>query len=247
MPVPTPWMHVFIDVPAERTDAALTFWSAATGWPADGTWDGHPEFRSFEPAEGSAYVHVQTIDGPARVHLDLLGDLRTDVARLVELGAHARGPGDERWYVLSSPAGLPFCVVDEGRPRARPSAATWPDGHRSRVVQLCVDVPADSYDTEVAFWRAATGWADEAVDAPEFTRLVHRASSPLQLLVQRLGRDDAADHARAHIDLGADDIPAEVARLVQLGATVQSETEGITVLTDTVGLPLCVTGNRPGR
>ncbi len=240
-------MHVFIDVPAERTDAALAFWSAATGWPADGRWDGHPEFRSFEPAEGSAYVHVQTIDGPARVHLDLLGDLTTDVARLVELGAHARGPGDERWYVLSSPAGLPFCLVDEGRPRARPGAATWPDGHRSRVVQLCVDVPADSYDAEVAFWRAATGWADEPVDAPEFTRLVHRASSPLQLLVQRLGRDDAAHHARAHIDLGADDIPAEVARLVQLGATVQSETEGITVLTDTVGLPLCVTGNRPGR
>jgi len=247
MAAPVPWMHVFIDVPVERTDTALAFWSAATGWPADGTWDGHPEFLSLEPADGSAYVHVQTIDGPPRVHLDLLGDLATDVARLEELGAQPQGPGDERWFVLTSPAGLPFCLVDEGTPRSRPTAAIWPGGHRSRVVQLCVDVPAGSFDAELAFWRAATGWADEPVRAPEFARLVHRASSPVQLLVQRLGRDDPAEHARAHIDLGTDDIPAEVARLVRLGATVQSEAEGITVLVDPAGLPMCVTGNRPDR
>jgi hypothetical protein len=148
---------------------------------------------------------------------------------------------------LTPPDGMPYVHVQtiEGPAHARPGPATWPDGHRSRVVQLCVDVPSSSYDAEVAFWRAATGWADEPVDAPEFHRLVHRASSPVQLLVQRLGPDDRADVARAHIDLGTDDIRAEVARVVRLGATVESEREGITVLRDPIGLPMCVTGNSP--
>ena len=98
---------------------------------------------------------------------------------------------------MSSPAGLPFCVCDEQWPHQRPGAMSWPDGHRSRLVQLCVDVPAQLHDAELAFWRAATGWVDEPVDAPEFHRLVHRAESPLQLLVQRLGGDDGATRARA--------------------------------------------------
>lgn len=120
-------------------------------------------------------------------------------------------------------------------------------GHRSRLVQLCVDVPAGHYDAELAFWRAATGWADEPVSGPEFHRLVHRAQSPVALLVQRLGEDDAATNARAHLDLGTDDIAAEVARIQALGAQVLWPGDGFIALRDPAGLPFCVTGNQPDR
>ena len=244
---PVSWMHAFVDVPAERADEARAFWSAVLGWPSGEPWTDHPEFTSFGPPTGAAYVHVQVVDAPPRVHLDLLGDLATDPARLEELGA-TRGARGTAWQVLRSPAGLPFCVCAEPWPHARPVAFTWPDGHRSRLVQLCVDVPAAEYDRELRFWRAATGWADEPLRrAPEFRRLVHRAESPLQLLVQRLGPDDGADRARAHLDLGTDDRAAEVARLTALGARLLWPGDGFTTLEDPLGLPFCVTDNDPAR
>jgi predicted enzyme related to lactoylglutathione lyase len=239
-------MHAFVDVPAEQVACAQAFWSAVTGWPAGHPWSGHQEFASLVPPDGTAYVHVQSIGGPPRVHLDLLGHVDRDTPRLEELGA-TRGPTRDWWQVMSSPAGLPFCLCDERWPHHRPGAVSFPDGHRSRVVQLCVDVPADHYDAEFAFWRAATGWADEAVDAPEFQRLVHRAESPLQLLVQRLGPDDGAAQARAHLDLGTDDIAAEIARVEALGAHVLRHGDGFVALQGPGGLPFCVTANHPDR
>jgi hypothetical protein len=239
-------MHAFVDVPAEQAGAARAFWSAVTGWPVGPPWAGHPEFTSLEPPAGTGHLHVQVIGGPPRVHLDLLGDPDRDTAALEALGA-TRGRRDDGWQVMTSPAGLPFCVCGEPGRHTRPDAAQWPGGHRSRLVQVCVDVPADRFDIEVAFWREATGWADEPVDAPEFRRLVHRAESPVQLLVQRLGSDDGGERARAHLDLGADDVPAETARIEALGARVLDRREGIAVLRDPRGLPFCVTGNDPDR
>lgn len=177
--MPVPRVHAFVDVPAEHAETALAFWSAVAGWPPGEPWSGHPEFVSLEPPNGRPYLHVQSIGGPPRVHLDLEGDPERDTNRLEGLGACRQQRGDE-WQVLSSPAGLPFCVCGELRPSSRPSPVTWPDGHRSRLVQLCIDVPAQHYDAELTFWRAATGWADEPVRAPEFRRLVHRTHSPLQ-------------------------------------------------------------------
>jgi hypothetical protein len=245
VPLPVGWMHAFVDVPAEHVERARAFWSAVTGWPVGDPWPGHPEFVSLEPRHGAPYLHIQTIGGPPRVHLDLVGDLDRDTDRLEQLGA-TRGPRHEAWQVMSSPTGLPFCLCDERRPHQRPGATAWPDGHRSRLVQLCVDVPADHHDTELAFWRAATGWVDEPVDAPEFHRLVHRAESPVQLLVQRLG-DDGTAQARAHLDLGTGDVPAEIARIEALDARVLWPGDGFVALQDPVGLPFCVTANDPDR
>jgi Glyoxalase-like domain len=246
MPDPVRWMHAFVDVPAEQVERARAFWSAVTAWPASGEWEGHPEFTSLVPPSGAAYLHVQSIGGGPRIHLDLVGDPELEASRLEELGA-TRGELHDGWQVMTSPAGLPFCVCDERDQHTRPDAAQWPDGHRSRLVQLCVDVPHDRYESEVDFWRAATGWADEEVSGPEFHRLVHRSESPLQLLLQRLGRDDSGTHARAHLDLGSNDLQAEVSRLEALGARVLSPDDGFIVLRDPVGLPFCVTSNDPDR
>lgn len=241
-------MHAFVDVPAELVETARAFWSAVTGWPPGDAWAGHQEFVSLRPESGAPYLHVQTIEGPPRVHLDLVGEVEPEAARLEALGAARLHRGDG-WQVLTSPAGLPFCVCGCGElePHGRPEAVTWPGGHRSRLVQLCVDVPAQHYDQELAFWRAATGWADEPVDAPEFHRLVHRGQSPMQLLVQRLGPEDGETAARAHLDLGADDRTAEIARVEALGARVLWPGDGFTALRDPAGLPFCVTDNHPDR
>jgi len=243
--MPTSWMHAFVDVPAEDVATAHRFWSSVLGWPVGDAWPGLPEFTSFVPDAGAPYAHVQRIDGPARVHLDLVGEIERDTARLEGLGA-TRGHRGPAWQSMASPAGLPFCVCAETRPHERPTAVAWP-GHRSRLVQLTLDVPADRYDGELRFWRGATGWADEEVDAPEFHRLVHRSESPLQLLVQRLGPDDGGRHARAHLDLGTDDLDAEVARVRSLGAHVLWANDGFTALRDPLGLPFCVTANDPAR
>lgn len=243
---PVPWVHAFVDVPAGRAGAARAFWSAVTGWPVGPPWTGHPEFTSLEAPQGTAHLHVQVVGGPPRVHLDLLGDPHRDPARLAGLGA-TRGYRGDAWQVMTSPGGLPFCVCGEPGPHTRPPAATWPGGHRSRLVQVAVDVPAERFDAELAFWRAATGWADEPLRHPEFRRLVHREESPVQLLVQRLGEDDGGTRARAHLDLGTDDLPAEVARVRALGAQLLAEHDGFTALRDPVGLPFCVTANDPDR
>jgi predicted enzyme related to lactoylglutathione lyase len=243
---PISWMHAFVDVPSADVAKAHRFWSAVLGWPLGDPWQGHPEFASFVPPDGAPYAHVQRIDGPPRIHLDLVGEIERDTARLEELGA-TRGYTGAAWQAMASPAGLPFCVCEETWPHDRPTATAWPGGHRSTLVQLTVDVPDHRYDRELEFWRAATGWADEEVDAPEFHRLVHRQESPLQLLVQRLGPDDGAQHARAHLDLGTDDIDAEVERVRSLGAQLLWPGNGFIALRDPLGLVFCVTGNDPER
>jgi len=108
--MPTSWMHAFVDVPAEDVATAQAFWSSVLGWPVGDPWPGHPEFTSFVPDGGAPYVHVQRVDGPPRVHLDLVGDIERDGARLEGLGA-TRGYRGPAWQAMASPAGLPFFVT----------------------------------------------------------------------------------------------------------------------------------------
>lgn len=244
---PHPWLHAFLDVPAEHADPAARFWAAASGAEIGAPWAEHPEFRSLEPATGSRYLHVQRHSGPPRVHLDLTTPrIETEAARLVALGA-VTGARFRWWQVLHSPGGLPFCLVEETPGRSRPEPVRWPGGHRSRVAQLAVDAPADRYDAECAFWAAATGWTERTDRQPEFRRLLPPDSSPLRLLLHRLGERDAP--VRAHLDIGTDDVDAEVRRVVALDAAITAgpaEHGGSWVtLVDPVGLPFCVTPQPP--
>ena len=239
---PLPWLHAFLDVPAEHAETAARFWAAASGAEIGAPWPGHPEFRSLDPATGSRYLHVQRHSGPPRLHLDLITpQVDAEAARLVALGAvaHARF---RWWQVLRSPGGLPFCLVEETPGRSRPEPVRWPGGHRSRVARLVVDAPTDRYDAEWAFWAAATGWS-ESTDGrrPEFRSLLPPDSSPLQLLLHRLDERDTP--VRAHLDIDTDDLHAEVRRLVALGAAVTAEHNGSWVtMVDPIGLPFCTRG-----
>lgn len=240
------WVHVFLDLPAELEESGRSFWSRVTGWPPGPAWPEHPEFRSLQPAEGSAYVHVQRIDGPPRVHVDLaVQDIDDAAKHLVALGA---GAVERRrhWQQMTSPGGLPFCLVTADPTALRPVPVSWPGGHRSRVTQLCIDVPPRRHDTEWAFWQAATGWEHETSRFDEFRSLRAPAGCPVRVLLQRLGSDDTANPVRAHIDLGSDDVAAEVARARALGAVLVDDGHPWTVLRDNSGLEFCVTPRSPG-
>ena len=239
------WVHAVIDVPATHHAAAADFWRRASGWPLGAPWPNHPELRSFEPPDGAAYLHLQEIDGPPGVHVDIESDTpASSVERAVDLGAVLVAEHD-RWVTLLSPGGLPFCVLASSRHEAG-RAVTFADGHRSRVVQVCIDSARSAHSEETAFWRALLPgrWVDSP--EPEFAGKWHDdAGSPLQLLFQQL--DVPVGETRAHLDLGTDNQSAEVRRLVGLGATDIDDGagRGWHVLRDPAGLSFCVTLNSP--
>lgn len=237
------WLHAVIDIPAHQHSLTAGFWGSALGWQAGRPWSGHPELRSFEPPTGTPYLHLQRTGGLPRVHLDFEAyDPAATVGRAVDLGADLVAEHD-RWQTLLSPGGLPFCVVPAGQ-HEPPTPVAWPDGHRSRLVQVCIDSPTARHDQEVSFWRALIPGRWVTSSAREFAGKLHDdLGSPLQLLFQRL--DDHAGAVRAHLDLGTDDRPGETRRLVDLGATDIGPGRGWHVLRDPAGLAFCVTDNSP--
>ncbi len=146
---------------------------------------------------------------------------------------------------MTSPGGWPFCLVRR-RDRSRPAATQWPGGQRGRLVQVCIDSPAELHDREVEFWRGATGWRWQESPDEEFAgKLYPEPGSPIQLLLHKLGQDDEGRTTRAHLDLGSDDREREADRLVGLGAERLWTGGGWITLRDPAGLLFCVTGNSP--
>jgi Glyoxalase-like domain len=237
------WVHAVVDVPAEQHARMAEFWGRALGWSAGAAWPMHPELRSFEPPSGTPYLHLQQIVGPSRVHLDVESDAPdVTVQRAIELGAELVAERN-RWHSLRSPGGLPFCVLRASRHEA-PQPITFPDGHRARMVQVCIDSPRSVHASEVAFWRALLPGRWASSGAAEFAGKWHDdAGCPLQLLFQEL--DETSGPVRAHLDQGTDDLRAEVDRLVRLGAGDVGPGRGWHVLHDVAGLPFCVTENSP--
>ena len=241
------WLHTVIDVPAGLHASTATFWERALGWALGDPWPDHPELRSFEPPRGEPYVHLQAIDGAPRVHIDVESeDPRASIDRAVAGGAEVVGRF-ERWVGLRSPGGLPFCVLPAVA-RLAPEPVAWPSGHRSRLVQVSIDSPGARHDDEVAFWRGLLGGRWVGYSSPEFAEFAGKwhddAGSPLQLLFQRLDEPDG--EVRAHLDLGTDGQPAEVRRLLDLGAEdVGRGHGGWHVLRDPTGQEFCATENAP--
>lgn len=239
------WTTVFLDVPRALVDDEAAYWEQVTAT-TPSTWRGGHRFVTLLPADGDAHVRVQALDagGPAS-HLDLhVEDVGVGTVAAEGLGAVVQHtePG---LSVLVSPGGLPFCLVAHAGESVRPRPVRWSGGHRSRLDQLCLDVPPALYDGECAFWAALTGWELRDGRRPEFRFLARPDGMPLRLLVQRL--DDAGPGAAvtAHVDLACDDTSAEVRRHEALGATVVRQADGWTTLQDPAGLEYCVTGRDP--
>ena len=85
--------------------------------------------------------------------------------------------------------------------------------HRSRLVGILIDTPADQADAAADFWSAALGARPHPAPGEEQFTVLLDAAPDLFAVVQAV--DDAP---RYHVDIETDDLAAEVARLTALGA-----------------------------
>jgi hypothetical protein len=238
------WVTAFLDTARESAAVSETFWSRVTGYHLSPSRGERDEFATLLPPSGDAHLRVQRVvqTPPGALHVDLhTDDVRGLAHRAEDLGASASYL-DLGYVVCGSPGGMTFCVV--GHPSAvRTQPATWPAG-RSMVDEVCLDVPPSRWDGELAFWAALTGWAVTDVGAfAAYRRLAAPGDLALGLLLQRL--DDEQPVTTGHLDLASDDMAAEAARHVALGAREVRRTDRWITLEDPVGRPYCVTGRSP--
>lgn len=243
------WTTAFLDGPADGWAATLAHWQAVTAGTLSAFRGPDEEFVTVLPPTGDAFLRAQrTRSGPPGVHLDLhVPDVRAAADVAVALGA--REVAASGHVVLTSPGGMPFCFVRPGEHGHRPAPRRWLAAagaapHTSLVDQYAIDVPADRWAAEAAFWPALTGWAPRpAASAATLVPLERPAGLPLRILLQRL--DEPTGPARAHLDVACDDRDAETARHVALGARVERVRERWTVLVDPAGRRYCLTDRDP--
>lgn len=107
---------------------------------------------------------------------------------------------------------------------------------------MLIDHPEGTYDAALGFWAGASGGTAAPQPGAPYASLGRVGG--LGLEVQRIG---AATPARLHLDIETDDVPSEVARLVGLGASVDEERNGYTIMRDPGGLVFCVVPVQTGE
>jgi Glyoxalase-like domain len=107
--------------------------------------------------------------------------------------------------------------------------------HRSRLSTLLIDVPAGEAATAAAFWSQALGVPARPVPEEEQFTSLHGALPDLVLAIQSVD-----DQARYHVDIESDDVAAETARLVALGAVEVNRWLECRILRAPGGHLLCV-------
>lgn len=109
--------------------------------------------------------------------------------------------------------------------------------HRSRLCAALVDCKVDDIDAAASFWAEALGRPvdpDHPGTRGDYVMLETPPGEPL-VQIQRVGHE-----SRVHLDIETDDIPAEVARLERLGATVVKRLERWVVMEAPSGQRFCV-------
>lgn len=109
--------------------------------------------------------------------------------------------------------------------------------HRSRINGVLIDCNVDDIQAAAEFWAAALGRPVDP-DHPG-TRgdyvMLETPPDEISVQIQRVSHD-----SRIHLDIETDDIPAEVARLEKLGATVDVRKERWVVMRAPSGQRLCI-------
>jgi hypothetical protein len=107
--------------------------------------------------------------------------------------------------------------------------------HRSRLSTLLIDVPSDRAPDAAAFWSAALGVPTSPVPGEEQSISLPGAFPGLVTAIQAVD-----DEPRYHLDIETDDVAAETARLVALGAVEVRRWSGCRILPAPGGHLLCV-------
>ncbi len=109
--------------------------------------------------------------------------------------------------------------------------------HHSRLCSIQIDCETDDVDDAARFWAGALGFAVDMQHPGSRGNYRQLKTPPEQPMVQI----QRVDHpSRAHLDIETDDIPAEVARLEKLGATVYKRLERWVVMQAPTGQRFCV-------
>src|SRR5215469_17689156 len=109
--------------------------------------------------------------------------------------------------------------------------------HHSRLCALLIDCRTSNLDEAALFWAQALG---RPIDpghpgTRDNYRMLETPPDEPIVQIQRVKHD-----SRVHIDIETDDIPAEVARLEKLGATVVNRLERWVVMPAPTGQRFCV-------
>lgn len=109
--------------------------------------------------------------------------------------------------------------------------------HKSRLAGLIIDCNTDDLDQAATFWSRALGAAAAGVadlEASPYVGLKMPEDQPY-VEIQKVSHE-----SRVHIDIEADDIDAEVARLEALGAKKISKIKSWWVMEAPTGQRFCV-------
>lgn len=120
-----------------------------------------------------------------------------------------------------------------------PAAAST---HHSRLCGFIIDCAGSDLDAAAAFWSAALGMPEQAL-AGEEGRSYRRLLDPLHRLHVEV---QIVDHpSRVHVDIEADDVDAEAARLEALGASRVARVRSWWVMQAPTGQRFCVVRRQP--
>ncbi|HET6940588.1 MAG TPA: VOC family protein [Sphingomicrobium sp.] len=109
--------------------------------------------------------------------------------------------------------------------------------HRSRINGILIDCNVEDIDEAARFWAEALGRPvdpDHPGTRGDYVMLENRPDE-ISIQIQRVDHE-----SRIHLDIETDDIPAEVARLEKLGATVDKSLERWVVMRAPSGQRFCV-------
>jgi len=108
--------------------------------------------------------------------------------------------------------------------------------HRSRINGILIDCNVDDIGTAAEFWAQALGRPVDRNHPGTRGNYVMLENRPgeISIEIQRVDHE-----SRVHIDIETDDIPAEVARLEKLGATVDRRLERWVVMRAPSGQRFC--------
>jgi predicted enzyme related to lactoylglutathione lyase len=110
--------------------------------------------------------------------------------------------------------------------------------HKSMLAGFIIDCQTDDLDGAATFWSQALGLESRRSEDPddaEYIRLLDHQHDGLHVEVQTVKHP-----SRVHIDIQADDIEAEVARLEKLGAKRVQKIKRWVVMEAPTGQRFCV-------
>lgn len=217
------WLTIWLDFSAADRAAGARFWDHTAG---SLTEAGQLRLGPEAPA--------------SRVRLGV-GVAEVKSARMAALAAGGVRAPESGETDFQSPAGFGFTLEALDLEARVAPVREWPDGHRSRVDQLTIDIAPEMWQAETSFWRLFTGWEVSDGTAGEFARLHTPTALPIRILLQRKQEGGTS----AHLDIATDNRELEVARLKRGGAHRVGGGTRWTVLQPPVGPPVCVTDRDP--